>query len=78
MFFLARLRYSIKSYRKKDSIILLALMSSLAGIAFTTITPCYINGVANKTGITTTASATAVNNLITNILAKSLKNQQEP
>jgi Cache domain len=75
------MRYSIESYRKKDSIILLALISSLAGVAFTTtITPCYINGMTNKTNFTTnnynttTTSATTVNNLITNILAKNLKN----
>lgn len=68
----------IKSYRKKDSVILLAL---LTGVAFmTTMSPCYINGVTNKTSITTnnnnttTATATTTNNLITNILAKNLEN----
>jgi len=72
---------SIKSYRKKDSVILLALISSLAGVAFvTTISPFYINGVTNKASIitnnnnTTTATATTTNNLITNILAKNLEN----
>ncbi|MGA9154494.1 MAG: cache domain-containing protein [Candidatus Nitrosopolaris sp.] len=72
---------SIKSYRRKDSVISLALISSLAGIAFmTTILPCYINGVTNKASITTnnnnttTATATTTNNLITNILAKNLEN----
>jgi hypothetical protein len=66
--------------QKKDSIILLALISSLAGVAFTTtLSPCYINGVTDKTSITTnnnttTASATSASNLITNILAKSLEN----
>jgi hypothetical protein len=80
MFFSAAMGYNIKGYRKKNSIILLALISSFAGVAFTTtISPCYINGVTNKTSITTinyntTTSATTVNNLITNILAKSLKN----
>jgi hypothetical protein len=74
---------SIKSYRKKDSVILLALISSLAGVAFmTTMSPCYINGVTSKARITTnnnntttaTATATTTNNLITNILAKNLEN----
>jgi Cache domain len=64
--------------QKKDSIILLALISSLAGVAFTTtLSPCYINGVTDKTSITTnnnTTTATSASNLITNILAKSLKN----
>jgi Cache domain len=64
--------------QKKDSIILLALISSLAGVAFTTtLSPCYINGVTDKTSITTnnnTTTATSASNLITNILAKSLEN----
>jgi hypothetical protein len=70
---------SIKSYRKKDSIILLSLIISLAGVVFmTTMSPCYVNGVTSKASITTnnnntttTATATA---LITNILAKNLEN----
>jgi hypothetical protein len=66
---------SIKCYRKKDSIILLALISSLAGVAFmSTISPCYINGVTNKASITTNNNNIATNNLITNILAKNLEN----
>jgi predicted PurR-regulated permease PerM len=69
---------SVKGYRKKDSVLLLALISSLAGVAFmTTISPCYINGVTNKASITTnnnnTTTATATNNFITNILAKNLE-----
>jgi hypothetical protein len=70
---------SIKGYRKKDSVLLLALISSLTGVAFmTTISPCYINGVTNKASITTNnnniTTATATNNLITNFMAKNLEN----
>jgi hypothetical protein len=71
---------SIKSYRKKDSVILLALISSLAGVAFmTTMSPCYINGITSRASITnnnntTTTITTTTNNLIENILAKNLEN----
>ena len=62
---------SIKGYRKKDSVLLLTLISSLAGLAFmTTISPCY----TNNNNITT---ATATNNLITNFLAKNLENHPQ-
>jgi hypothetical protein len=72
---------SIKSYRKKHSLILLVLISSMAGIAFmTTLSSCYVSGVTNKASITAdnnttiTVSATTANTLITSILAKSLEN----
>jgi hypothetical protein len=64
---------SIKGYRRKDSLVLLALISSsLAGVAFTTIaSPSYINAVTNNVSNTNT---TTTHSLITNILAKNLEN----
>ena len=75
---------NIRNCREKDSLILLALGCSLAGVAFIIIAPPnYINAVTNntsnsnnnsKTTITTTNSTIDMNNLITNILAKNLEN----
>ena len=70
-----------KSHREKDSLILVALICSLAGIAFMTIASHgYINAVTNNTSNTNNnnstihITATANNSLITNILAKNLEN----
>jgi hypothetical protein len=67
-----------KSYRGKDSLFLLALISSgLAGVAFITIaSPSYVNAVTNNISNITNNSTvtTTTNNLITNILAKNLEN----
>ena len=72
---------NIKSHREKDSLILVALICSLAGIAFMTIASHgYINAVTNNTSNTNNnnstihITATANNILITNILAKNLEN----
>jgi hypothetical protein len=72
---------NIKSHREKDSLILVALICSLAGIAFMTIASHgYINAVINNTSNTNNnnntihITATANNSLITNILAKNLEN----
>jgi hypothetical protein len=65
---------NIKSHRKKDSLILLSLISSsLSIVVFLTIaSPDYINAVTSNTSNTTNNNST--NNLITNILAKNLEN----
>ena len=72
---------NIKSHREKDSLILVALICSLAGIAFMTIASHgYINAVTNNTSNTNNnnstihITATANNILITNILAKNIEN----
>ena len=72
---------NIKSHRKKDSLILVALICSLAGIAFMTIASHgYINAVTNNRSNTDNnnstihITATANNILITKILAKNLEN----
>jgi methyltransferase-like protein len=64
---------SIKSHRRKDSLLLLALISSsVAGVAFMTIaSPSYINAVTNNASNTNTTTAYS---LITNILAQNLEN----
>jgi cache domain-containing protein len=68
---------NIKSHRKKDSLILLSLISSsLSIVVFMTLaSPGYINAaVTSKTSNTTNSNKIATNNLITNILAKNLEN----
>ncbi len=62
---------SIKSYRRKDSLVLLAFISSsVAAVAFMTIaSPDYIKAVTNNTN-----NIITTNNLITNILAENLEN----
>jgi hypothetical protein len=69
---------SINSYRRKDSLVLLALISSsLTGMAFMTIaSPSYVNAVTNNASNTNNNSTVTntTNNLITNILAKNLEN----
>ncbi|HET8689388.1 MAG TPA: cache domain-containing protein [Methanosarcina sp.] len=64
---------SIKGHTKKDSVILLALISSVVAVAFMAITSTgYINAVTNKTN--NISPTTTTNNLITKILAKNLEN----
>jgi hypothetical protein len=65
---------NIKSYRKKDSLILLFLIiSSLSIVAFLAIfSPDYINAVTSNTSNITNNNST--NSLITKILAKNLEN----
>ncbi|HET7147483.1 MAG TPA: hypothetical protein VFI73_03200 [Candidatus Nitrosopolaris sp.] len=65
---------NVKSYRKKDYLILLSLISSsLTIVAFLTIaSPDYINAVTSNTSNTTNNNSTI--NLITNILATNLEN----
>ncbi len=67
-----------EGFRNKDSVTLLVLMSSLAGIAFMIITsPCYINAATNNTSNSVNKNSTitaTINKLITNILAKNLEN----
>ena len=71
---------NIQSHRENDSLTLLVLVCSMAGVAFMTITsPDYINAVtknvSNSYNNSTIINATtATNNLITNILAKNLEN----
>ncbi|HET7284624.1 MAG TPA: cache domain-containing protein [Nitrososphaeraceae archaeon] len=67
---------NIKTHRKKDSLILVSLISSsLSIVAFMTIaSPGYINAVTSNTSNTTNNNKIVPNNLITNILAKNLEN----
>ena len=74
----------IKNHREKESLILLALVCIVAGVAFMTIaSPNHINAVVNnvtnntsssKNNITLTNANTATNRLIANTLAKNLEN----
>ncbi len=70
---------SIESCRRKDSLVLLALIgSSLAAVVFVTIaSPSYIHAATNNISNTKNNNSTitsATNNLITDILARNLEN----